>query len=267
MQCILDLIKTNEVLFHYTKFETAKDYIIPKMQLKLSLLSQAGDPHEYKTKLINLMHRQSTKTNVTQTREEIREKFKKKLFFCSFCQSNNTSPPTKFGHLKSRMWQQYGDSHNGTCLVFSKADLIKNMKNVASKENFFLWHKKIEYKNPGDIKWPTLKIKSEIDRNNIDDIFAQTYKETLFTKDKDYKDENEYRLYAYSLNEDSQIEEIFVDVSHCLKAVICGDRCSKNSLKEIYKISKQKDIECLTIKWDQNKFDFAIGKSQNIINL
>ena len=49
------------------------------------------------------------------------------------------------GFLKSRMWSQYGENHEGVCLVFSKDAIQRELNTLEPKDKYFVYSSDMQY--------------------------------------------------------------------------------------------------------------------------
>ncbi len=128
---------------------------------------------------------------------------------------------------RPRAWAQYGDNHNGVCLIFNKDKLIEKfnnnniIKSLYGKMTYIDWINIIQsqgyYKTPNDIK----KLSNLL--NSPELLFEEVNKNhslntKLFIKDIDWEHENEYRFLAFSKN----IDNIYIDYNDSLEAIVLG---------------------------------------------
>ena len=106
------------------------------------------------------------------------------------CFSSNNDSQTK-GYLRSRMWSQYGENHEGICLVISKQAL-----NTLIDKTY-----KLEAVSYVEEPFPLLDFDfnyHELKQTPLDmfcdKYFENKYKKLFFTKIIDYRDEAEFRL-------------------------------------------------------------------------
>lgn len=262
-----DIFNSNEIIYHYTKIQTAYEHILHTNKLRLSDRKTSNDPIE------NIMDRviikssygyPDTKKATNETGDKVSkfilEKIKNSKQLC-FCKNNNdpeiikyTIPPSQYyGFLKPRMWDQYGDKYNGICLVFDKKKLKENNPNIHSDH--------IEYINYEEF----FRNQNSIDLNRLytlgfDDYcieYSEKIKNCSFLKHKDYSGENEYRFISFSN------KETFLEIGDSLKAIIISQRNLTDFAKIWFNdfVSK-KDIELFYINWDNTGVRFQ-SKEEN----
>jgi len=179
--------------------------------------------------------------------------------FLSFCQNRyKDGALLEHGCLKSRMWSQYGGSHSGVCLVFSKELLLEQMKQQF-KNTLTIYTGNVEYKDPY-----TSRAKDSLNIN-ADDLYVKDnisiahnyvdtrYEEIFFQKQEDYKDENEFRVVAIDKNGVNANGKLS-SISTCLKAIILGDSFSKAYKPTIKELSKKLNIPFRKLHWEKNVY-------------
>lgn len=264
---IEDKYFSNNMLFHYTRLETAMELILTSMQLRFSSFRNVNDPHErgYKSLSFNWSNRNPIDESLIdhgmyqREVDSIRQDESKLL-----CFSKNASSITKTGSsvldrelyyktgfFKMRMWAQYGDLHRGLCLAFSRDDLVDDVKKTYNE--FKLYR--------GDIKYTdsslTLRKAYHIELNanavkNFREFFISEHlikhrEELFFTKNTDWKDESEYRLLLLTDNKKS---DYFVKLNSSLKAIFCGLDFPDVYMSALRNLLKYTDVEIYRLNLD-----------------
>ncbi len=135
-----------------------------------------------------------------------------------------------FGFDKFRMWEQYGQNHQGVCLVFDKFKL-KNQENIKIQN--------VHYVNNFKVYAPNL------DKSNEKELY-----ELLNQKQIDYKDENEVRI----ILEFQENEFKYLNIKDSLIGVIIGHNMQTEIERNLFNIY-EKYI---------NKYDGKIFKIKHI---
>ena len=240
-----DFLNSDDAIFHYTKKETAMEYILNDKKLKFGLFHSTNDPHEYKKRLTPAFGWGDINESLYLESMNLIDNTIQNTAFLSFCTKRN-------GYKKPRMWSQYGQNHSGICLVFSKESLMKTIKNELSQD-YLVYHENVNYK---EIDSESLSIednnltKNEIILNHI----KQNYKNIFFQKHLDYKDENEFRIILVQENENNLYKDILIDISNSLKFIILGDRFPKVYLPTIKELSSKLNIDCKKLHWEHNQY-------------
>lgn len=199
---------SDDVIFHYTKTETAIEKILPTKELKFGNRLESFDPLE--NEVFNGQSIVVDPSNLNQISSKLAgELFTEKkrirdttLQLC-FCSNN---PPLKdsnsttemkwenYGFAKPRMWDQYADHYKGVCLAFSKEKILSALSNHGE-----IIAQKVEYEYYGGLYSSRLPInffnrqtKEAQDRHW--NWHLNALKADLFRKHVDYKDEREFRI-------------------------------------------------------------------------
>lgn len=173
----------DEYLYHYT---TAKALIqiLNGMELKLSSFNNLNDVSEIQSNWIN----SSIDTIIPEivTQQFIIEK----CSFISFTTNYRKGGLYKTGAEHPRMWAQYGENHYGACIVLRKKDFLSVNKKVL-KGKFYKLEK---------VKYTIVPNDAIIDENSeSEELVKHNYRSLFFCKDKDWKEECEYRLFGVDL--------------------------------------------------------------------
>ncbi|MBF7066319.1 DUF2971 domain-containing protein [Aliarcobacter butzleri] len=244
---LTDFLNSDDAIFHYTKKETAMEYILNDKKLKFGLFHSTNDPHEYKKRLTPAFGWGDINESLYLESMNLIDNTIQNTAFLSFCENSNNK-----GYEKPRMWSQYGQNHSGICLVFSKESLIKTIQNQLS-QNYLVYHENVNYK---EIDFESLNIYdnaltiNEIVINNI----KQNYKNIFFQKHLDYKDENEFRIVLVKRNNNNFSKDIFIDISDSLKFIILGDKFPEVYLPTIKDLSSKSNIAYKKLHWEQNQY-------------
>jgi hypothetical protein len=276
---IMDLAKKiyklldEDIIYHYTKSDTAFLYILKNGTLKTSYLKNTNDPIEYKPQHSSSFFSDEKFRNKSI---EIRGKIKKmrsETRFISFCEdkgnNNNLRNEINNKHIENfylgienikfirklgcvlpRMWTQYGDKHKGVCLAFSRKELKKEIEKKTNEYKF----EEIEYREFPVIKSSALVTNliglspKKIDSQEYAKKFiSENYKELFFKKHNDYRDENECRLI---INYDKENDFEYINIKSSLKAIIFGDNFNKNKYESLRnKFEKKYDLFSCDINW------------------
>lgn len=265
---VLEMIKNgslnDKTLFHYTKLETALEYILPNMSLRMSPMINVNDPKESKAKNVMLSYNTNNHKNVSNDLSETKKIVNSILLNQSrmlcFSMNNKTSYKKveqdsdetgllyQMGFFKPRMWAQYAENHRGICLGFNKKALTKSINEIDSLKTY---RSNVTYTDSTkglhkcthfDYNYKTIE---EFKDYFIEEHIVNHRDLLYFTKSKDWKDENEYRY--LSIVEKGE-KDIFIDISEALTSVYLGVNFPEvyiSSLKEL--LSSDTDIYKLDI--------------------
>jgi hypothetical protein len=239
-------LNSDDAIFHYTKKETAMEYILNNKQLKFGLFHSTNDPHEYKRRLTSAVGWGDINESLYLESMNLIDNTIQNTAFLSFCGNSNNK-----GYEKPRMWSQYGQNHSGICLVFSKESLIKTIKDELSQD-YLIYDEDVNYK---EIDSESLNIDDNLIVNEIIiNHIKQDYKNIFFQKHLDYKDENEFRIILVQKNENNHLKGNLIDISNSLKFIILGDRFPKVYLPTIKDLSSKLNINYKKLHWEHNQY-------------
>lgn len=242
---LTNFLDSNDAIFHYTKRETAMEYILNNKTLKFGLLKNTNDPYEYKKKSIITCTVESEKEKEKDFKNNSIEDIIQNTLFLSFSTNLiDDSNLIRKGYEKSRMWSQYGENHEGICLVFSKESLLEIIKKELS-ENYIIYYEKINYE--------ITHLEPSIGEQPIEYI-ENSYRNIFFQKHIDYKDESEFRIVLVQKNEKNTYKDLFVDISNSLKLIILGDNFPKVYLPTIKNLSLELNVEHKKLLWEDNQY-------------
>lgn len=273
-----EFLTNDNALYHYTKLDTAFNYILKEMKLKFSKLSDFSDPMEsiYRTLNGNFWEdSDDTLNNFFIVNSSVKEMIARAyvLCFCSNQQIISNKPGNIysyltalesinddhkdyfspiFGYEKNRMWDMYADKYKGVCLIFDKSMLKETMKLYYSECDVMFSKNVLYYKN---IKRATNSINCNCTDTQQESL--ERFEERLFSKLFDYRDENEYRyailLQKYKFNDDIKVK---IDIANSLKGIIFGCFSDESKIQELKKANKTIKIFRQTISSAGFNYDF-----------
>lgn len=255
----LEYLNSEDALFHYTKKCTALEKILPKKQLKFGSFRGTNDPQEYRPKLAGAVGWgwDGKSDEVTDVIVEINNLCQQRSRFLSFCTNRYEEGVIKeYGYLRSRMWAQYGDNHEGACIVLSKSILLEHLK-ANKNENHELLDSMVKYRNPEKRKQPILHVnKSDFEDQNHNAIalkfFIDHKDKYLFSKQTDYRDECEFRVVIVNrLPEAISDVTSLTQVDSALKGVVFGDRFPNLYSPTVKLLVKDTNVITKQIVWDK----------------
>ncbi|MEZ5078114.1 MAG: DUF2971 domain-containing protein [Solirubrobacterales bacterium] len=224
-------------LFHYTTREAAFAHILPFHQLRMPSLEQMRDPLENKTwflggagwvaqtsrnepvKATELAHLQ-----FNMLANEIR---KRARLLALTVDADGYSPlASEFsrGWARPRMWENYGENHQGICLVFDADQLVQAIvASLRAQELLSPYHRPVEYTETGahDLTLDLTGASGQISAQFVADYIERHHVELFFRKALDWQTEYEYR---FVVTVPEGWGEVFVDWTGALKAVVVGER-------------------------------------------
>lgn len=235
----------DELVFHYTKIDTAITYILQNRQLKFSTIKNTNDPYEkYPYVFTHSPKNASTDSGDALAMKKcmwLSEHLKKEIqILCLTKDMLSDNLPGMLiynlgrGYTKPRMWAQYADDFKGICLGIKKHNLISKIEDVYQD-------KELEY---GDVIYSTeegyvtkviqatsLKEDSNILSNEeILEKMLRKYKETyFFTKHPDWKTENEFRVIIRDKNENNN----YIDIDGALEFIVVGTEVEDDKVEVV----------------------------------
>ncbi len=255
----LKYLVSGDALFHYTRKNITLENILLNKQLKFGSFSGTNDPQEYRPKLTGAIGWgwDSKSSEVTDAMMEIENICQKRSRFISFCVNQYENDVIEeYGFLKSRMWAQYGDNHEGACVVLSKEKILGKLGEFKN-ENQEVLSSKVTYRNPERRKLPILKVdRSDFDKKDYNDVALQFVIENksnyLFSKQTDYRDECEFRVVIVNKQPVSIGEsDSFVNVDDALVGVVFGDRFPKVYSPSVRELVKDSNLIAKQLVWDK----------------
>jgi hypothetical protein len=183
-------------LYHFTKFTSLLEDILPNQRLLMNYIINSNDPWENQLFSFDPKWKSDSNPrffNYLDLQSRLHEKIRLSSRVISFSTSKVTKRFSNPGYNLSRMWAQYADNHKGICIIVDKEEFIKeNIKN-------FDFRGKVKYQS--EINTPILD-ESYINPSGYKDldlkkIISKFHKEIFFTKLSDWKGENEYRIINY----------------------------------------------------------------------
>ena len=255
-----DKLFDDNVIYHYTSSSVVFEHILPYGKLRFSRLGNTNDPFEYKELFINASlwsnNLDDQRELIYDTIGQIGNTRKSGYQVACFCRnetdsnihnSNRTVP--LLGCAKSRMWSQYGDSHKGVVLAFRKTEFLNEIR-TSQNNAIDLLPSNIQYSGFDFSFFPV------IDGNRILEIGQEAYcreflKENqeplFFAKDRDYRDENEFRIVLAT----DSVSPIYVDITSSLFGIIIGDRFPDGLLPNLKFFAEKYKVNCRRLWYEK----------------
>lgn len=222
-------------LIHYTSLDTGLNHILYNMKLRFGPLSLTNDPYEYKKRGEGLIASNEMSEEDTARMMSVIINFNNGgvKVGCFVAESQNNWKEGK-GIRKSRMWAQYGNNHSGIAFVFDQKSLLEECKTHVINR-WAIFNDKVEYppynRNKTNPCWANLtenSINSSSDM--IEEHLFQNAKSYWYKKDKDWEDEQEYRIMMFTKN--PQFE--YINIAPSLEAVILGDKAEETMMSKYF---------------------------------
>lgn len=185
----LSLKEKKQKLYHYTSFETFVKIWLTK-QLRFSAPEGVNDMME----LSESIHPSSENVWMIFAYKDLRSKYKQislSMNYDSYIQ----------GCMSAMMWGHYGDKRRGVCIEFDYAKMPLNPKDM--------FHAPVKYKN---VLHKDIYLSNDLKTiTDIENYIITHRQEIFFTKQIDWKGENEYRIISKKLD--------YLDISNAITAV------------------------------------------------
>ena len=131
-----------------------------------------------------------------------------------------------YGHRSSGMWAHYGDKHRGVCVLLDRDTFIHENKKIIDIKG------RVKYTN--ELKKPEINLSTiqEIDDSTVDNLIKELRNSIFFTKLKDWRYENEYRIVNYR-----HPETEFASIKDSIVGIVLGMRVNDNYLPTILRLT------------------------------
>ncbi|MDF4993261.1 DUF2971 domain-containing protein [Vibrio parahaemolyticus] len=247
-----------EYLYHYTKSDTAINFILKNKNLRFSSMTTTNDPKE--TKEWFLIPGSNEGRSLTEYTPEYLAKVltpylqgnTKLLCFSSDkdLKGSHLEDMPNRGFCKPRMWAQYGDNHRGICLIFDYERLFSHFHEQHKMRTYSCNYVKYKDRLIADIQMDPAFI---INVDHLEKRGAKDYsydhllkfKERLyFEKASDWANENEFRFVVFETE-----EELFLDYKNALRGIVFGHDCTDSDISSIVSATKSLGIRYQKLKW------------------
>src|ERR1051325_6605574 len=148
MKLINPLSSSDKYVYHYTRLDTALDYILKNGTLMLNSFAKMNDPRESKSWTIATMvdSRVSLKDEdwdalSARVSSMLKQNAKIACFSKDRKAAENKWQPEALldrGFTRPNMWHHYADAHKGVCLMFDIAKLNAAFEKQIVKSQLFL---------------------------------------------------------------------------------------------------------------------------------
>jgi hypothetical protein len=258
----------DKFVYHYTKVETARDYILKKRALQFGSFTTTNDPKETKSwdfDLITFEDRDLGKYSKSDMSERFSSDLKSAAKVACFCVDLGplTGEPIsdiyRRGYSKARMWAQYADRHTGVCLVFDKEKLLASVRQHLGKHR--IAHGKVSYRDAPQlsrIEHQAFSIDIDLYESLGPFEYAREHLKRhghslFFEKLVDWRDEMEWRVVVFA----DTPGNVHLPIEDSLVAVVHGDRTDPDASEVL--MSQAKEIQHLSISWKNGApwYDYA----------
>lgn len=245
-------------IYHYTKAETAIDYILKDGTLKFSPFNKTNDPKESKNWFFiptSNEGRDLTKYTPEYLSELLNPYFKNSTQLLCFSTDgvltgNHLVDTPQRGFCKPRMWAQYGGNHTGVCLIFDYAKLNAIFLKTFSKITYKLDYVNYKDRNISEIQMaPSFIINIDhLEKRGPKDYAYDhllRFQERLyFEKAQDWSNESEFRFAIFERSDTTMLQ-----FQNSLAGIIFGENCSEADISKIAKLVQGQGVILQQLKW------------------
>ena len=246
-------------IFHFTKLNTAIEFILPKKQLRTNSLKYMNDPKEsqpwafggididYKTCYPETY---SYKTHIDH-QYYLGNDIKSCVQLICFVKDE----PEK-GFLNEIMWAHYADNHHGICLELDQEVFIQENKEQLDQHVF----EPVAY---GQHEKPYISWEKHLNKEeNIGNIIKSHYKNLFLRKSKYWEHENEQRLIIFTKNQK------YLKVEKSLTGIYLGLEICHQYLPSLIRNVNMQQTKLYDLYYEGNKiknFERDIGDFRPLI--
>ena len=241
-------------LFHYTRLSTAIEGILPKLRLRLGRFSSMRDPREtqwaFATVFTGFEDEDSEPDRLSATLWGALERAREDVRILSLTEDDRSSNDIfGRGFARPRLWEQYAGNHVGVCLCLESAALETAIAESVHATGGRVFQRSVDYRD-AEIALPA----SQFDLNRargrepdqvIHEHMEEQVDELFFTKLTDWRSENEYRFVTFWRSP----EELFVDISKALKAVVLGHQVKREYAPALYALCEPRGVGVAKVWW------------------
>lgn len=257
-------------VYHYTRADTALEYILPTNKLKFSTFDGLNDPVEFKRVDLSFRNYSSgLDEQFPKLKERIERALRSRWRVACFCRDSedaafdspdltpdelNTKPPNR-GHSRANLWAHYAENHAGVCLVFDMPKLIESVKEYAGQNLAFV-AAYVQYALGASVISPFQASPHSISLSDLEQLGAdglaarhvEQYLPQLFlTKTPDWAVEREVRFLLGGCNDDGQPH--FVNIGDALCGIAFGCRIDASKREKIARLAHRRNISLADMEW------------------
>jgi hypothetical protein len=258
-------------LFHYTTREAAFGHILPMRELRMPSLQQMRDPLENKTWLLG------AGGGWTGRGAEAAEKADQEFAFFQFnllansirerarllaltTDADGYSPSgSEFarGWARPRMWENYGENHEGVCLVFDGDALMENLSGALRALDLpDPYHQAVDYTETGgdELTLNLDELVGKVEPGFVADYIEEHHQEVFFRKALDWATEYEYRLLV---TVPDGYGDLIVDYGEALKTVVVGEKFPGWQRPAAHTACEQAGVSAMRLDWTMGRLAIA----------
>lgn len=251
----------SKFVYHYTKASTALNFILRDRRLLLSTYAKTNDPKEYRNWHFDIGTnggKDLGRYDPVEISDWLTVALKQTTRMICFALDSDLTGDFiddlfKRGFSRPRMWDQYGDRHQGVCLVFDKQKLGDLVRKYAPIGSVVVAHA-VRYVDPPVIRTlggpqpfqVNVDVLDELGRDAYAKLHLSTYLEPLFfEKMNDWRDEREFRWVVFGAPDG----ELFVPFEDALVAIMFGDSTSDKMTQDIIDLTEPMNLSYMGLKW------------------
>lgn len=255
--------KTPHFVYHYTKFENAKE-ILNSGRLYMQPLEKQNDPWEFLTREnIGVVGADETfeesRKNLEKHNHAIDER-KNYVRQASFSASVEGKHGWRYGWNLTRMWAQYADNHAGVCLIFNYKQLCNDFDAAFVDKHF-----------SRPIKYVGLDELDELESkywNATETFLDDAHIDLLFTKHDDFEHEQEYRFLAVNRGLGISDENPYLPIRNSFCGLITGKRFGKGvDKKGLREAMNQCNKDSRLLEMNPNQFSLPLYDPEHLKRL
>ena len=269
----------DQYVYHYTSANTARNYILKDATLLLSPYASTNDPKETKDWQFGLgtwQNRDLGKYKHSALSSWLSAELKRRTRLACFStdvpplSGSHMSDILNRGYAKPRMWAQYAEKHTGICLVFLKSSLLEVVK--THLKSLELVAGPVVYQNRlvvRSLEPHEFMLNIDVYESVGESKYAQAHAhqfmpELFFEKLQDWRDENEWRIVAFTDSPDN----LLIPIRQCLAGVVHGDSTDPDISEELMRLTfGWNGVEHMGLNWknsspwyDYESFGWQPGK-------
>jgi hypothetical protein len=262
MFLVNQLDSSEKYVYHYTKVDTALNYILKMGKLRLNSFSKVNDPRESKNWSIITTVSPSSDLNLQEwdaLSDVVSDALKRNVKLVCFSKDSPLAvsqqmPESRIsrGFAKPSMWHHYANAHNGVCLVFDINKLNTSFQKQVNANNLF--SRSVSYSNKGMVPnfhnypFSVNLIGLESEHQFIDYLskhLEQWLPNLFFSKLNDWSNEAEYRWVYF----DDQQDPILLMFDDALEGIVMGAGVSEDHYEEIQMYCAKYEADIVNLGW------------------
>lgn len=250
-----------EFLYHYTTREAAFGSIVPRTELRFSPIQKMRDPLENQPWRISagvspaLLDTGDEFATFWKAQKELDVlKIRAKLLALTLDAEGHPDPWGR-GWARARLWEQYGETHEGVCLRFDKRRLIDALDAALESADSTIVYAKgdVDYSEAGPV---TASRNINLNESLRDDVKAGVARhisayerELFFNKTLDWETEHEFRFVLIDASRRPRTSKR-VKFANALDAVIVGHEFPDWQTAAALEACNEAGVESLKVSWD-----------------